>query len=315
MGKGFIKIIDDFFFLDISDNYRRVSLDVTNDRTQDSLFVNQSDSNIMTASPYFLFRPGQQTTVKTGYRYVNVWYRDPIAVDKREHSGFFDATYELSPKLSFTASYTFTHQNSRNAYDKNSPYVGARYEYADNSFVFAQGGYTWFDFKNGFNSGNPYWSAGVTHTFKTFSVSLNAGVQYPEDPLTGVTKETNYSLKLNKNLERGNVGFSLFYSKFDEKSLDGANSEKTNKYGTGITGDYELTNNLAGSLNFSAEKFDNKTIGSYTRKFYVSPGLRYSLPRDFTVALNYSFIDYYSPGIFADNYRVNRVVLEARKTF
>lgn len=209
--KGLIKIVDEFLLLDISDTYRRVSLNVTRDYTRDSNFVNQSDSNTFTASPYFIFHLSQQTLLKTGYRYTNVWYKDPNAVDKREHSGFMDATYEYSSKIFLNAGYMFTRQNSINTYEKHAPYIGARYEYADKSFVFAQGGYTWFDFKNGFNSKNPYWSAGITHTFDTFSVNLNAGVQYPEDPLTGVTKETNYSLGLNKNLERGTVGFSLLF--------------------------------------------------------------------------------------------------------
>ncbi len=320
LGKGLVRIIDDFLLLDVSDTYRRVSLDVSRDYTQESLVANQSDSNIVTASPYFVFRSGQKMTVKTGYRYSNVWYRDPAAIDKREHSGFIDATYDYSSKLSFNANYTFTHQNSINEYDKHAPFAGARYEYADRSFIFAQGGYTWIFYKNGFNTKNPYWNAGVNHTFGTFTAYFNTGVQYPEDPLSGLTRETDYTLGLNKNMERGNVGLSVYYSKYDEENsgriiVDGTNSGRTKKYGAGITSKYDLTEKLGGTLAANVEKYDQKNTGSYTRRILVNPGLSYMLPKEISISLNYTFIDYYSPGIFSDNYQVNRVILEVNKTF
>jgi hypothetical protein len=309
LAKGNVKIIDEFMLLDISDSYKRVSLNVTRDYTQESLVANQSDSNTFTASPYFLLRPGTHATVKTGYRYTNVWYRDPTAIDKREHSGFVDAVYEYSPKLSFNADYTFTHQNSVNGFDKYAPYAGARYEYADKSFVFAQGGYTWIHFKNRSDFNNPFWNAGITHTFEPYSVYFNTGVQYPEDPQSGLTKETDYTLGMKRTMVRGDVGASVYYSKYD-----GINVDMTRKYGAGITGRYEITAKLTGNISFNAEKYDHST-GSYTRRFYVNPALGYALPWDITVALNYTFVDYYSPGVFNDNYRVNRVILEVKKTF
>ncbi|TLN00877.1 TIGR03016 family PEP-CTERM system-associated outer membrane protein, partial [bacterium] len=67
--KGHVKLIDERLFLDISDTFKRVSLDVSRDYTQEGLYSNQSDSNILTVSPYAIFRPGGQTTIKTGYRY------------------------------------------------------------------------------------------------------------------------------------------------------------------------------------------------------------------------------------------------------
>jgi hypothetical protein len=319
LGKGLIKIIDDFLFLDVADTYRRVSLNVARDVTQESLFVNQSDSNTFTASPYFLFHPGSKVTVKAGGRYTNVWYKDPNAIDKREYGGFADATYEYSSKMSLNAGYAFTYQNSINAYDKHAPYAGARYEYADKSFVFANGGYTWFEFKNGVSSKNPYWNGGITHTFGTYSVYLNAGVQYPEDPVTGVTKETNYNFGINKSFDRGIAGLSVYYSKYSRPDTfltiaNVTNTDISKKYGASVNARYDITTGLSGNLNASVEKYDHYT-GSYTRRIYVNPGLSYLFPMDITVSLNYNFIDYYSPGIFSDNYQVNRVVLEARKSF
>jgi hypothetical protein len=308
--KGHIKIIDELFFLDLSDTFKRVSLDVSRDYTQESLFENQTDSNTFTASPYFVFHPGTRTNIKTGYRYTNVWYRDPEAIDKREHSGFLNASYEYSPKLTFTADYLFIRQNSVNSFNRHTPSAGARYEYADKCFIFGQGGYTWVDYSDASDFNKPYWNAGITHTFDTFSLSATTAVLYPEDPLNGFTREINYALALNKPLERGSVGLSVYYSDYDGETVD-----RTKKFGVGFTGRYDVTEKLAASLSANVERYDYRDPSGHTRRIYVTPGLSYSLPWETSLSLFYSFIDYHSAEIYADNYQVNRVVLEVRKVF
>lgn len=307
---GHIKIIDELFFLDLSDTYKRVSLDVSRDYTQESLFINQTDSNTFSASPYLIFHPGTRTTIKTGYRYTNVWYRDPAAIDKREHSGFLNASYEYSSKLTLNADYLFIRQDSVNPYYRNTPSVGARYEYADKCFVFGNGGYTWVDYRNSPDSNKPYWNAGISHTFDTFTVTATAGVQYPEDPLTGLTRETNYTLALDKPLTRGSIGLSASYSEYS-----GENIERTKRYGIGFTGKYDLTERLSSRLNAKVERYDYRDPSGNTRRIYITPGLTYSLPWETSLSLAYSFIDYHSAARYADNYAVNRVVLEVSKTF
>jgi len=308
--KGHIKIIDEFFFLDLSDSYKRVSLDVSRDYTQESLFVNQSDSNIATASPYLVFHPGTRTTITSGYRYTNIWYRDPSAIDKREHSGFINASYEYSSKVNFNADYTYTHQNSVMPYNRHSPSAGARYEYADKCFIFAQGGYTWVDYRDAPDFNKPFWNAGITHAFDSFTLTATAGVQYPEDPLRGFTRVTDYSLALNKIYERGNVGLSVYYSKYDGESVD-----RTKKYGVGITGKYDITEKLSSSLAANVERYDFRDPSGHTRRIYVAPGVSYALPWETTISLFYTFVDYDSASRVEDNYSVNRVALEVRKQF
>lgn len=307
---GHIKIVDDLFFLDLSDTFKRVSLDVSRDYTQESLSVNQTDSNTFTASPYFVFHPGTRTTIKTGYRYTNVWYRDPTAIDRREHSGFLNASYEYSSKLTFNADYLFIRQDSVNPFNRNTPSVGARYEYADKCFVFGNGGYTWVDYRNSPDSKNPYWNAGITHTFTTFTLNATAGVQYPEDPQSGLTRETNYALALDKPLERGSLGISFSYSEYKGENID-----RIKRYGIGLTGKYDVSERLGSSLSAKVDRYDYRDPSGNTRRIYITPGLTYSLPWDAKLSLSYSFIDYHSASRFADNYEVNRVVLELSKIF
>ena len=88
---GLVKIIDEKLFLQLSDVYTQVSLDVTRDTTNDSLNGNQTDQNIGTVSPYLVLRPTSNLILKTGYRYINTWYKDPASISKQDHQGFVNA--------------------------------------------------------------------------------------------------------------------------------------------------------------------------------------------------------------------------------
>ena len=308
--RGVTKVIKDLLFLEVSDVYRRVSLDVSRDRTSEGLFIDQSDSNIFIASPYFSFNPGPRTTVKTGYRYRNVWYKEPEGIDRRQHVGFAEANYEYSPKLSLTASYTYTRENSIYPFDRHAPYVGFRYEYKDRSFVFAQGGYTWFKVKNRGNYNYPFWNVGITHVMGTYTVALTSGVTYPEDPESTITRETDYALSITKEFSRGNAGLTLSYADFSGDVID-----VSDRYLAGITSRYEIGARLVASLAAGVEKYNHRAPNTYTRRIFVSPALTYPLPKEIFLTLSYYYADYYSPLVYEDNYTLNRVILEARKTF
>jgi len=307
---GLTRVIKDLLFLEISDVYSRVSLDVSRDASREGLFVDQSDNNIFIVSPYFNFRPGPKTTLKTGYRYRNVWYKEPEGIDRRQHIGFAEAAYEYSPRLTYLANYTYTHEDSINPYNRHIPYAGFRYEYKDRSFILAQGGYTWFKTDNHGNYNYPYWNVGITHAMGTYTLSLTSLVQYPEDPESSVTRETDYALTLGKELSKGNVALTVSYAKYSGDVI-----EVENRYTAGINARYEIGARLMATLSAFAEKYDNRLYDSYTRRIYVSPGLTYQLPKEIFLTLSYIYDDYYSPHIYDDNYTVNRVMLEARKTF
>ncbi len=311
--KGLIKVIDEFFLLDLNEYYKRVSLDVTQDYTKDSLFFNQSDQNVFTASPYFVWRIDPKLNLKTGYRYANTWYREPLAENKTDNGAFAEATYELSPNASLNGGYAFTHQNAETSdYDKHDVYGGARYEFGNRSFVFGQVGNTWIRYSLGNRVDNLFWNAGITKNFETVTANLVTGVKYSEDPLRNLTRERFYSADLDYLFDRGHIAFSANYSEFD--GTDGTTLDTT-KYTVGIRGRYELLTDFTGTLAFTAENFVRSYMSNSPRKFYVNAGLSYLLAPGLTSGLSYIFVDYYSPTVIADNRQVNRVILDLRKTF
>ena len=310
LATGLLRLIDEFLFLDINDNYSRVSLDVSRDRTQEGLVSGQSDTNIFSASPYLQFNPTNQTTIRTGYRYRNVWYKDPSGIDRRDHIGYIDAAYAYSSRLTLNANHTYTHENSIYPFDRHVSYIGGRYEYGPRSFILAQGGMAFTDSKHGGNINKPYWNVGITHSFDHILISMTSQTLYPIDPTTPDTREVANSLTITKELRRGTIGLNLSYSEYSGTGIDVDKS-----YGAGITAGYDLTPNLRGAIICRADKYEHRITDSYTRRIFVNPSLTYALPREFAVALNYVFVDSYSPATRIDRYQANRVSLELRKSF
>lgn len=312
--KGLVKLVDEVLFLDLNDTYKRVSLDVTRDTTNESLFQNQSDQNVGAVSPYLVLHPTTRLTLKTGYRYINTWYKDPQAVSKQDHIGFINSSYELSPTFFLTGDYTFTRENPVNdrSFYRHEAYLGTRYEYADKSFIYARGGFIASDYDNGTHSLNPSWNAGLTHTFDTVTANLSTGMKYSDDPLGVSTLETSYSTSLTKSLQRGSLTLQGSYTEFSDANTD---QLKNKRYSGGFTGAYELMQDLRATLGLTYENYRQPLLGGTTDKYYVDCGLSYSFGKELTAGLTYKYIDYSSARIVADNKQVNRVILEVKKVF
>jgi hypothetical protein len=319
--KGLVKLVDEKLFLELNDSYKRVSLDVTRDTTKDSLYQNQSDQNVGNVSPYLILRPTAAITIKTGYRYINTWYKDPQAVSKQDHVGFLETTYEVTPRFFANMGYTFTKEKpnseksgvASNSFIRHETYLGPRYEYAEKSFIFAQGGAIITNYDNRPETISPSWSAGITHTFDTVTATLNTSVKYSDDPLGGTTTlETTYGGNITKNFSRGTVILQGSYTEFSDAD---ANKLKNRRYSGGFTSAFELLQDLQGTLGFTYEYYDNLLLVAFTRKYSADCGLNYSFGKELTAGLSYKYIDYSSAKIATDNKQVNRVILEVKKVF
>jgi hypothetical protein len=311
--KGHLTMAENLLFLDLNDDYRRVSLDVSRDVTGESLYFNQSDRNIASASPYLVFHPGSSTLLKTGYRFIDTRYFDSVGVDKMAHVAFGEVGHELSPKWQATLGYTFTHEESNvNDYDQHQGYAGLRFEYADKSFILGQGGGTWTSFANGISNRKPYWNAGITHSFGSVTAILTSTTRYDEDPLGNVARQTLSSFTLEKALARGTTGVLLSYSEFASPETGKLNVVK---YSGRLYWQDALTSFLTARAAFTAERYEQKLADTHTRRYLAEAGLTYLITSELSGSLNYYFADYHSPGIVSDNRRVNRGILELKATF
>lgn len=311
---GLVRLIDEKVFLQLSDVYTQVSLNATRDTTKDSLNGHQTDQNIATISPYLVLRPASNLLLKTGYRYINTWYKNSDSVSKQDHQGYVNLSYDLSSKLIFTTDYTYTHEipETGNSFNRHEVLAGPRYEYADKSFIFAQGGVTTTDYSNGTDTVNPAWKAGITHTIETFVVAANAGTSYSDDPSGKSTFSTSYIANLTKNIPNGTVTLHGSYIKFEDAETE---QTTTKSYSAGFTSSLEVLPDIKVNLGLTFEKYHDLQISSYTDKYFVDSGISWLAGKDLTVGLSYKFIDYSSAETADDNYRINRANLEVKKTF
>lgn len=314
IANGHLTAIENLLFLDIGDSYERVSQDVTRDVTRESLFVNQTDRNIATASPYLLLRPTSQTEAKIGYLFMDTRYTSgTLGVDKVDHMGFLRGSYEFTPRWFTTFDYDFVRQESKlDDFNQHQASGGVRYEYADKSFFFAKAGNTWINYDSGNRLNNLFWHAGLTHTFPTMVTTLATGVKYDEDPLSTIVRETYVKGTVEKELRGGTVGGALYYSEFSAANTD---TLETRKYGGEIHVGRELTARLSGRVSFLAEKYEQPLIPGITRRLLAEAGLSYLLAEKLSLSLSYIYVDYYSKEIFEDNRHINRGIIEIKKVF
>jgi len=309
-----LTIVENLFFLQASDTYKRVSLDVARDTTTESLFNNQSDQNVGTVSPYLVWRVGNNSTIKTGYRYTNTWYREPSGIDKREQYAFVDASHELLPRFSLTWGYQFSDTDTTNQnYQRHNAYGGFRYEYADKSFLFGQAGNTWQLFDNGVSVSNLFWNAGLTHEFPIVTLTLETRVQYTEDPLQSSIKETLYSGRLSHNFERGSLELSSGYSEYEITETGVIDREKTS---VGASGRYEILDRTNLSLGLLGEKFNQRTAADYPYRISGNASLSHTFNNEVSVSFNYFHTSYrYQIARTSDSKDINRLILEVSKSF
>lgn len=333
--RGTITLIDNFMFLDLRDTYHRVSLDVTRDMaTESSLFLNQTDENRATISPYLLWRLGEKSILKTGYRFTDIRYWGD-GVERREHNAYADFSHELSSKFTLTAGYGFTRLLSDTTnYNKHDLYGGFRYEYADKSFIYGQIGNSWQQFDTGRSTDYIFWNAGITHDFSIFTATFETRVENSADPQGGTgsslgtsssidpqrvsDRQTSYTGRIEKAFERGSLSFSTIYTEYDDTETGNSSRDRL---AFNLSGRYEILEKLNLGLSATAEhthysSTDSFYNGDYPYRFTGSARLTYTFKDDLSLGLSYIYTtNLHDLDTTADNEEVNRAIVEIRKLF
>lgn len=321
--RGGAELVDNFFFLELSDTLSRISLNVARDTTTDTLYRDQTDQNRAVVSPYLLWHPTQLTLLKTGYRLTDTRYwtvsGSSAGIDRQEHRGFADLTYDPKARLTLFSGYGFSKVYTDEIdYDQHDLSGGFRYEYGENSFLSGGIGNSWQSFTDSREASNLFWNLGVTNDFGLLVATLESRVRYSEDPLAVSTKETSYSMLLERALSNGSAGFSASYSEFDSTE-GGAFVEETepNRYRTLLSAHtrIEIASRLNATLGLSGDKVSSR-VEDYPYRFGGSAGLSYVFPYDVSAALNYTYVEYRRALDEGDGARrTNRVMVDLRKVF
>jgi hypothetical protein len=307
------KIIENVLFLDVRDQYSRVSLDVTRDYTKESNFVNQSDMNLLTINPYFVLKPLSQMSLTTGYIYMDTWYKDPLAIDRTDHIGYADVRQEISPRSAMIAGVRHTLDiNTVEGFTQDDLYLGQYYEYAENSTVTFKAGNTWFNFEGKGRVSQVFWEATITQRYPTVTVTYETGLRFIPDPLLNLRREDRYLATIRKDVERTSLVVSGGYIEYREAEHN--NLENTSYRLTG-TISHNFTTKSKLTLDLAAERLDDNQAGTSIETYRTGVRVEYLAQEMLTLALDYRYTNVYSPDNYSATYDNNRFMVELRKVF
>ena len=339
-------IIKEFLLLDVREVYDRTSLTPVRDYTEESISVNQTDRNIFTASPYVLLRPSTDTSVKAGYQYRSLWYKDPGTVDKEEHGVYGEGAWELSPRTALTAGvrYSRTETNKLDYfrtdtstgtwtvnYQRTDLSIGAKYEYAEGSFLNLTIGNTWFSPENppegvtwltseipAERASQVFWNFEINRKFPTYALSFTTALNYVDDPAHILRREDRYVLSFRKETERATLGASAGLWEYRQVAT---NYLEALRYRTTASLGYSFTPALKLAYNLTIERFEDKTREAltgqeeYTTRYLNAVRFDYLLSESVTLSVDYRYTNNYAPHSYNENYYNNRIMLELTKKF
>ncbi|MGC1453907.1 MAG: TIGR03016 family PEP-CTERM system-associated outer membrane protein [Nitrospirota bacterium] len=307
------RIIDEYVFLDLRDNYARISIDPTRDYTQESTFVNQTDRNTLTVNPYFITRPTSQMTVTTGYSYSNTWYKDPTAIDETEHDVYTGLQQELSQRMIMIAGVKHTLDKNRlQEYTQDDVFLGQKYEYVANSTLSIRVGNSWFDNKGAEKTSQVFWDASFIHRYSTMTVTYETGLRFIPDPILILRREDRYLATISKAVERSSLSVSgglIEYRNVINKHLE------TSSYQVTGTLNHALTTKSKIILDLGAYRLKDYLVHAKTDRYLTGARFEHLLAENLTLALDYRYTNVYSPDVYSYNYFNNRFSFELRKVF
>jgi hypothetical protein len=307
------RIVPDLLFLAVRDNYNRVSLDVTRDFTKQSLFVNQSDENILSANPYVTLHPGPRTSLNLGYIYQNIWYKDPKGIDKTDHITYAEMGRELSSQLTMTITARYMQDTNRiQDYNRSELTGGMRYEYLDGSILFGSIGNIWLRTAQAESETQLFWNAGFSHRFPKFMFTFDTALNYVDDPRGIQTRVDSYTASIKREVERTSLavtGSLQEYRNALTKHLE------STSYSVSGSISHQLTSQSKVLADLTIQRLEDNVLDVYTDLYLSGVRYEYLAWENVTLALAYRYLNSYSPDIYTNCYTNNQFIVEVKKTF
>ncbi len=310
------RIIPGFLILDVLDTYRPVSLDITKDFTKQSPFVNQTQQNYLTVTPYMTLRTSQRTTVDVGYMYRNIWYKDPASIDKMDNIVYTKMDHDISERLSSAVTVSYTVDSNRvQDYKKFDLSTGMTYTYGYGgaSRVYGTIGNSWLSAEGQERETQVFWNAGVIHRFVRYSVFADASYgYYIEDPERVLRRLDLFAAGVRREDERTSwvlTGTVNKYRNAQTKELEDTSYMAT----LGVT--HAFTERARILLDLSDQRLDDVVNDIRTNLYLTGARYEYSAWEGVTLAAEYRYTYSHSEEAFLDCYYNNRFIVEIRKVF
>ena len=307
------RVVKDFLFLAIREEYSRVSLDVRQDYTQQSAFVNQTDRNILSVNPYATLHAGARTALDIGYLYRNTWYKDPNAIDKIDHIAYTEMKHDLTQKLTSTTSAMYTQNtNSVQDYTKIDVSAGLKYAYSDDSNIYGTIGNAWLSAETVGRESQIFWNAGFVQKFSKLSFTLETASSYVEDPQRVLRRVDSYSASLKREDERTSLGMTG--SMMEYRNARTKNLENTSYSASGSIS-HMITMHSKVLLDLTFQRLEDNVYDTYYDVYLSGARYEYTGWESLSLSLAYRYTNNYDPYNYYSSYYNNRFFIEIKKAF
>ena len=308
-------IIKNLLYLDMSDIYSSVVLNPRRPASDTNLDINRSDSNTAVISPYIKYQLTRQSSLSTGYRYTNIWYRKESGVNRQTHTGFATIEYMLNPKLKTSISAEYTDDRPQNSIvdrsnNQTAAFFRAIYTLTQRTDLDGTFGYRWVHFSNGRKEHIPIYSALLTYRFQeTGRVELSASSTFSPSPELGSMESRTGQLAIIYG-KPFVINSRIFYRR--DKYLESNLRDEAIGIALGI--EYQpqprLTFRLSGRYEKSKFLPENRK-----RDIYGGSGeIAYLLTRKSSISLSYNHTRQ-NGHIISDDYLDNVIAIQANMSF
>ena len=207
-------------FIDISDVYGRVPVDIRNQVAFDNVFVNMTDRNVFSVSPYFVYPLSSTLETRFGYRYTNVWYKVREGNNSESNSAFISILKKLSPSLSTGVNYNFVavQPKETEAYDQHQGSVNVIYQRGSDFKVWGEFGRVFLNYESDRKIETNFWDVGSDYSLKiSESTSLGAGysTSFSETDITGEVRQLRFgNFYYDPNTSTWNLPYYYTYDRY-----------------------------------------------------------------------------------------------------
>jgi hypothetical protein len=252
-------------------------------------------------------------SITTGYVYMDTWYKDPLAINRKDNIIYADVKKDISPRAAMIAG--IRHLQDTNIvedYKQDDLYLGLFYEYAEKSLVTFRAGKSWFDFERTGRTTHIFWDAIIKQRYSTVTITYETGVRLIPDPLRNFRREDRYLATVSKDVER--TSLTISGGLYEYREAEHQQLENTSYQLTGSVS-HALSTKARIKLDLASERLRDNQEGTLTKRYLSGVRFEHIIEENLTLAFDYRYTNVYSTAISSESYDNNRFTVELRKGF
>jgi len=275
-------------FLDVSDTYRRISVEEKRRITFENLFGEVTDSNTFYISPYVEYPLSQTLLMRVGYRFTDMWYQAENGNNTDTHSAFLAFEKRLFTDFTTTLRYEYTAQRPEKTgdYDSHRGSIAVSYKPTSNIMMKGEYGEGFFDYHVSEDRTISFWNISTDYAISSERNTI-IGIAYGISSADSVTEGTYKTSRTNLYLKTGRyfkVGINSYYN--IDNYLETDRKDEITGVSFNIT---KETGRISSSFNGLWEKQKFSPRGEEADRYSIGSQLGLKLSRHINTGIGYTY--------------------------